>query len=70
MVYEEYWKNKKKEIMNKYDRWREVAKVLKLSKEAQLRLEWIIFYNTKAESNVSLVCRHFGIGRSTPFTNG
>ena len=65
MVYEEYWKNKKKEIMNKYDRWREVAKVLKLSKEAHLRLEWIIFYHTKARGNVTLVCRHFGIGRST-----
>lgn len=65
MVYEEYWKNKKKEIMNKYDRWRVVAKVLKLSKEAHLRLEWIIFYHTKAENNVALVCRHFGIGRST-----
>ena len=38
---------------------------LALSKEAKCRLEWIIYYQTKAKNNVSLVCRHFGIGRAT-----
>ena len=64
MVYEKYWVNKKKQLMNKYDRWRAVAKVLKLSREAMCRLEWIIFYLEK-DKNVALVCRHFGIARST-----
>ena len=65
MVYEEYWQAKNKGLLNKYDRCRAVGKVLKLSKEALCRLEWIIFYQTKAEGKASLVCRHFGIGRST-----
>lgn len=64
MVYEEYWANRQKQLMTKYDRWRAVAKVLKLSREALCRLEWIIFYQSKNQ-NVTLVCRHFGIGRST-----
>lgn len=65
MVYEAYWRSKGKQLMDKYDRWRKTVKVLKLSKEARLRLEWIIFYQTKGERKTALVCRHFGIGRST-----
>ena len=64
MVYEEYWKSKYKESLNKYDRWRAVGRVLKLSKESLCRLEWMIFYETKATKNVALVCRHFGISKS------
>lgn len=65
MVYEEYWQAKHKQLLSKYERWRAVGKVLKLSKEALCRLEWVVFYHTKAEGNATLVCRHFGIGRST-----
>lgn len=65
MVYEEYWQAKKKQLMNKYDRWRTVAKVLKLSKNAVCRLEWMVFYYTRANKDTALVCHHFGIGRST-----
>ena len=68
MVYEQYWKTRKANrnvnVTDKYDRWRGVGKVLMLSKEALCRLEWIIFYNTKANKNSTLVCRHFGISRS------
>ena len=49
---------------NKYARWKKVSKTLKLSKEANQRLEWIIYYYTKSNKNVSLTCRHFGIARS------
>ena len=49
---------------NKYARWKKVSKTLKLSKEANRRLEWITYYHTKADQNASLVCRHFGITRS------
>ena len=65
MVYENYYYANSKEVMNKYDRWRAVASKLNLSKDAKNRLEWIIYYQTKSKSNVNLVCRHYGIGRST-----
>lgn len=65
MVYEYYRQTKHQKSLGKYDRWRAVGKVLKLSKEALCRLEWIIFYETKANKDSALVCRHFGIGRST-----
>jgi len=50
--------------INKYDLWRKTAKALKLSDKACLRLEWFIFYYTRANKNVSLTVRHFGIPRS------
>jgi hypothetical protein len=31
-------------LFSEYDRWQEVAKISKLSREASLRLEWIIYY--------------------------
>ena len=49
---------------NKYERWKKISKTLSLSKEANQRLEWIIYYYTKANRNVSLTTRHFGITRS------
>jgi len=50
-------------LLDKYERWRQVAKILKLSKTARLRLEWIILYHEG--SNASTVARHFGIARKT-----
>lgn len=52
-------------LRSKYERWRSLATILKLSTQARLRLEWIIFYQTRADNNASLVCRHFGISRKT-----
>jgi len=52
-------------LLNKYERWKRMAKSMGLSKKACLRLEWIIYYETKAENNVSLTTRHFGISRKT-----
>jgi transposase InsO family protein len=49
---------------NKYERWKKIAKALSLSKKANQRLDWIIYYHTKANKNASLTCRHFGIARS------
>jgi len=49
---------------NKYIRWKKVAQELKLSPKAKLRLEWIVYYETKALGNAKLTCRHFGIQRS------
>lgn len=50
-------------LLNRYDRWRKVAQILKISKEARLRLEWVIYYyegHKAAETG-----RHFGISRKT-----
>jgi transposase InsO family protein len=50
-------------LLEEYERWREVAKELKLSREARLRLDWIIHYcqgNTTIET-----ARHFGISKKT-----
>ncbi len=46
-------------LLDKYERWRRVAKILKISKKAQLRLEWIIYYFQGY--NVRETARHFGI---------
>ena len=50
-------------LLNKYERWRKVADILKVSKAAKLRLEWIIYYYEG--HNVSTISRHFGINRKT-----
>lgn len=60
-----YFKRKPFLLMNKYERWKKVAHLKKLSSNALRRLEWIIFYETKAESNASFTCRHFGIAPKT-----
>lgn len=50
-------------LLPEQERWRKIGKTLQLSRQARLRLEWIIyFYEYK---NVSLTCRHFGISRKT-----
>ena len=66
MAYEQYRQVCKKLAIpfNKYDLWRRTAKASNLSKNARQRLEWIIFYYSKAQCNVKLTCRHFAIYRS------
>ena len=60
-----YFKFKETKLKNKYQRWLEVAKILKLSSKAILRLKWIIYYYTKANKNASLTCRYFNVSRKT-----
>ena len=66
MAYEQYRTACKKLSIpiNKYELWTKTAKTLGLSKSAQLRLSWIVYYYTKAGKNASLTVRHFGIHRS------
>lgn len=52
-------------LLDRYERWRRVAKIQGISREATKRLEWIIYYETKAEFNTTFTCRHFGIARKT-----
>lgn len=49
--------------VNKYDLWRKIARK-KLTPKAQLRLEWIIFYETIGRKNATFTSKHFGIQRS------
>jgi len=65
MAYECYRRSLKPKVFDKFDLWRKTAKTMGLSKEARLRLEWMIFYHTKAQNNTSFVSRHFGINNST-----
>ncbi len=50
-------------LLTKHERWKRIAKLMKLSKKACLRLEWISYYLFKAQKNASLTCRHFNIPR-------
>lgn len=50
-------------LLDKCERWRRVAKILKLSKTARIRLEWII-HNYEGHS-VKETCTHFVISRKT-----
>lgn len=52
-------------LLDKYERWRRVAKILKISPEAKNRLNWIIYYYDKADRNVLLTCRHFSLSPKT-----
>lgn len=55
--------------LDKYTRWRKMAKeTLKLSRDAQGRLEWIIWYETTGKRNVLATCRHFHIAPKVFYT--
>lgn len=70
MVYENYWALRKRlrAPFDKAAHWRKTAKVLKLSKKALARLEWMIYYHFKAGRNASLTCRHFNLYRKVFYT--
>ena len=54
-----------KQLLARHDRWRKMAELFKLSKDARSRLEWMIFYETKGERNACLTARYFGIAPKT-----
>lgn len=59
----EYGGQKPIKLLSKYERWRHVAKIMKVSKLARQRLEWIIWYH---EGHTAMAtARHFGIARKT-----
>lgn len=60
-----YFKFNEIKLLDKWERLRKTSNVLKLSKSAKQRLEWIIYYYTKSDKNVSLTCRYYGISRKT-----
>ena len=50
-------------LLPAHERWHRVGKILKLSREARLRLEWIIEYHEG--KNATEIARHYGISRKT-----
>ena len=59
-----YLKPKFFNIPSKWNLLRELGKDI-LSEKAQLKLEWIIFYQTVGERSVTTTAKHFGISRKT-----
>jgi transposase InsO family protein len=57
------WFPKTVKLLDKYERWKRVSRILKVSKAAQLRLEWIIYYHEGYTATQT--ARHFGISRKT-----
>jgi transposase InsO family protein len=55
-----------KPLLSKHQRWRAVAKALRLSKAAKLRLEWMIYYDQK--QSAALTLRHFGLSGKVFYT--
>ncbi len=51
-------------LINTYNRWRKQAELLKLSKKAKQKLEWFIYYYSKAQEKALVTCRYFGISKT------
>jgi len=64
-----YFKPKPIKLGCQYIRWREIARDQRVSRQALMHLEWIIYYKTKANYNVLFTCRHFGIPGKTFYKN-
>ena len=56
---------KQHELLDQSERWRKQAEIIGLSKKAKQKLEWFVYYYDKAEENVVLTARYFGITRKT-----
>lgn len=64
MVYEQYWKAKRRSLLSREERLQKTALALGLSHKAKQRLEWFLWHEGKGGKKASLTCRHFGITRS------
>lgn len=51
--------------MDKNERLRQTAKQMSLSKQAAMRLEWMIWHDAKGNGDAYLTSRHFGIAPKT-----
>jgi len=58
-----FFQQKPLKLLDKYERWRRVAKTLKLSSQAKLRLDRIIYY--QQGHSATQTARHYGIQRKT-----
>jgi len=60
-----FFKTKPIILRDRYERWRGVADLLGFTTPERLRVEWMVFYYTVAEENVTLTAQHFSISRKT-----
>jgi len=60
-----FFKSKPIALKNRYERWRGVAELSGFTGRERLRIEWMVFYYTVAEGNVTLTGEHFSISRKT-----
>lgn len=60
---DKYWIRRHR-LRHRHERWRVTADLLRLSRAARGRLEWIIYWEQN-HRDVSLTARHFGIARKT-----
>ena len=59
------WHRSPIELMSNISRWRKIASETKLSANALLRLEWMIFYETAGNKNAYITAKHFAITPKT-----
>lgn len=59
------WHRKPIELMSNISRWRKIAYDMKLSVNALLRLEWMIFYETVGKRDAYITAKHFAISPKT-----
>ncbi len=59
------WHRKPIELMDNVVRWRAMAADISLSAKAQLRLEWMIFYETAGQMDAYKTAKHFAISPKT-----
>jgi transposase InsO family protein len=59
-----FYTTRRHKLLEEHARWRKVALLLRLSRAARGRLEWIIFWE-KNGKDATLAARHFGISRKT-----
>lgn len=62
MVYENYWRAKRGQLLPHHERWQKQAELVGLSSVGQLRLRWIIY--AELSGNIAKTCRRFGISSS------
>ncbi len=55
---------RKPKLLEEHERWRKVAGLLRLSRAARGRIEWVIFWEDHGR-DAALTARHFGISRKT-----
>jgi len=60
-----FFKTKPIILKNRYELWRGVADLSGFTAGERLRVEWMVFYYTVAEGNVTLTAHHFSISRKT-----
>ena len=59
------WHRKPIELISNVSRWRAMAADINLSAKAQLRLEWMIFYETAGNKDAYATAKHFAISPKT-----